>query len=663
MRDRGAPPRLVVPEGLVVDEHVHERLERQLACAPEAVAGVGAEIADLESGASYRVHTEWVSLAATGLRPASSTVIRGAVLLRPHVEFAVRDGSVDVEAGSVVVDPGAQVHDPHRPIGPLEPASRQGRPPFPRRPVVVFLGCEPVVRADWLRRLVNRLVRHDVEARIATPASAYDGGFPGAHLTRPCLAGEATIHTLTPDVVVTLDAQAAANIDAWCRGDRSTVVVAFDPNLSEPMEVVSWQIGQACGRLRARIGPWVDVAAFASLVGRLCAGPHPIPPSDRSETPDMKTPVHEHWTSRGATHPADRCVVMTGTLDASAAARIEGLVDNLEAAGVPVTVVRQSGGDDVADDVRAAIGHAGLLVVAGVAPTSDVDASIAARRLAGLSTAVDLGLADLDAGPDAGPADVAATGPVLTSAAATLCQACDLVFSPAGALHSAGDTCGRRALVVPTLLTRARAAALRDARTSGEPGDPGDPGDPGGLLVIGWRIGAAPNRPVYAAAVADGIARILTEHRDRVEIAGNVDDIPTELRGHDRVTVIPDADLDPETIAGWALQVWTPTLLGAEIVDDARLFDEASCAGVPTVMPADACTGVDGFVSPNVLVQSVDRADDWYDAFHHVLDDAGRRGRRAHEAARRADALDAPAAAKAVVSRVMGVARYQVERR
>jgi hypothetical protein len=652
MRDRGAQPRLVVPEGLVVDEHVRERLDRQLASAPEAVAGVGAEIADLESGASYRVHTEWMSLVDARLRPASSTVIRGAALLRPHVEFAVRNGSVAVEGGSLVVDPGAQVHDPHRPIGPLEPASRQGRPPFPRRPVAVFLGCEPVADADWLRRLVNRLVRHDVEARIATAAPGNDGGPPRAHLTRPCLAGEATIRALTPDVVVTLDAEAATNIDVWSRGDRSTVVVAFDPNLSEPMELVSWQIGRAAGRLRARIGPWVDVAAFASLVNRLCAGPHPIPPDDRSSTSDLKTPVHEHWTSRGATEAAHRCVVVTGTLDPSAAARIEGLVDNLEAAGVPVTVGGQAGAD-LAGDIRAAARHAGLLVVSGVVLTPDVDALIGARRVAGLSTAVDLGLADLDAGS----ADVTATGPVLSPAAATLCDTCDLVFSAAGALHTAGEAAGRRALIVPTLLTRARAAALRDARTSP------DPGDPDGLLVIGWRVGAAPDRPAYAAAVADGIARILTEHRDRVEITGDVDDIPAELCGHDRVTVVPDADLDPETIAGWAVHVWTPTLLGAEIVDDARLFDEAGCAGVATVMPADACTGVDGFVSPNVLVQSVDRADDWYDALHHVLDDAGRRTRRAHEAARRADALDGPAAAKAVVSRVMGVARYQVERR
>ena len=176
------------------------------------------------------------------------------------------------------------------------------------------------------------------------------------------------------------------------------------------------------------------------------------------------------------------------------------------------------------------------------------------------------------------------------------------------------------------------------------------------MLIIGWRLGeAGATGPAYAAAVAGGIARILTEHRDRVEIAGDLDAVPAELRGHERVTVVPGSDLDAETIARWAVHVWTPALLEAEIVDDARLLEEASCAGVPSVLPADAAAGVDGFVSSHVLVQSADSADDWYDALHHVLDDPGVRARRAQEAARRADALDGPAASKAVVSRLMGL--------
>jgi hypothetical protein len=645
MRDPGPPPRLVVPEGLMIDEHVRERLERRLLAAPQSVVGIAAPIAELESGASYRVHTEWLSLTAGPPHPAASTTTRGAVLLRPDVEFSVDDGAVTVERGSVIVDPGAPVHDPHRRIGPLQPASERGRPPFPRRPVTVFLGCQPNVHADWLRRLVNRLVRHDVEARIATPAPL-DGPSPGPHLTRPCLPGEATIHTLAPDVIVTLDAEAAAHIDAWCAGDRSTVVVEFDPTLSEPMELVSWQLGRAAGRVRARIGPWVDVAAFASLVGRLCAGPHPIAPSDRDETSAVNVAVREHWTN-AQTDAHHRCVVLTGTLDAPAAARIDGLVDNLQAAGVSVLVGRHPAPDPPAGDVARGARDAGLLVVAGVAPDAELDTVLAARGVARLRTAIDLGAHDLDVGRSA-----ASTGPVLTAAAAALSEACEVVMSPAGALRTAAEASGRHCLVVPTLLTRAHAAALRDARTDA---------DPAAVLVIGWPLRAGSgDRPAYFAAVADGIARILTEHGDRIEIAGDVDDVPAGLVGHDRLTVLPDAALDAQTIARWALQVWTPTFLAGEIVDDARRFEEASCAGVPSVMPAAAGAAVDGFVSPHVLVQSVDRADDWYDALHHVLDDVGRRTRRAHEAARRADALDGPAASKAVVSRIMGLARYRV---
>ena len=133
MRDPGAEPRLVVPAGLVIDENVRERLARELAELPPEVVGIAAEIADLEPGTSYRVHNEWLSLEPTASRPAAS-VIRGAVLLRAHVEFAIRDGSVEVPGGSVVVDRGARVHDPRRPIGPLRsrrseagPRSRAGR--------------------------------------------------------------------------------------------------------------------------------------------------------------------------------------------------------------------------------------------------------------------------------------------------------------------------------------------------------------------------------------------------------------------------------------------------------------------------------------------------------------------------------------------------------
>ncbi len=643
MRDPGAEPRLVVPAGLVIDENVRERLTRALAQLPTSVAGIGAEIADLEPGASYRVHNEWLSLDPTTPRAAASTVVHGAVLLRAHVEFALRDGLVEIPRGSVVVDPGAQVHDPRRPTGPTVAASDRGRPPFPRRPVVVFLACEPVGDPDWLRRLVNRLVRHDVEARIAMPEPVAGGEAPAAvHLTRPSLACEATIRALAPDVVVTLDRAAAGVVDAWCSGNRSTVVVDFDSELEVPMELVSWQIGHASGRLRARIGPWVDVPEFAALVNRLGAGPHPVPPADDVIT--ARPPVLEHWTS-GALAANRRCVVLTGALDAAADARLRALADNLEAAAVEVVVASHAGGG-VATEAAAAARAADLLVLAGLPPAPEIDELIATRRAAGRTTAVDLGPRDLDSTETAQP--------TLTAAAGALGDASGLVLAPGGALHSAAHGAGRRALVFPTLLARARAAALRDARALA---------DPAGVLVIGWRLGAAGGQPEYATAVAEGIARLLTEHRERVEIVGAAEQVPAALRGHERVGIVAGAgELDPEVIAHWAVHVWTPGLCAGEIVDDARLFEEASCAGVPSVMPVAATRGVDGFVSPHVLVEAVDRPDDWYDALHHVLDDPVVRARRAREATRRADALDGPAISKAAVSRLIGLASSSGER-
>ena len=328
--------------------------------------------------------------------------------------------------------------------------------------------------------------------------------------------------------------------------------------LPDPIELVSWQIGRAAGRLRARIGPWVDVPAFAALVVPAVRGPAADATVGRAGSCNPE-PVHEHWTSRAAVGAEQGCVVMTGTLDPAAAARIEGLVDNLEAAGVPAVVSRHASGV-TGVDVPAAAREAGLVVIAGLAPTSEIDALIAARRGAGLTTAVDLGSRDLEPGGTDGDR----TGGALTPAAAALIEACDLVISPAGALHTAGAASARRALVLPTLLTRARAAALRDARVAA---------DATGVLVIGWRVGDPhASRPDYTAAVAEGIARILTEHRDRVEIAGDVGHVPAELLGHERVTVVAgtDVDVDAETIARWAVHVWTPALLGNEIVDDAR---------------------------------------------------------------------------------------------
>lgn len=633
MGDLGDEPRLVVPEGLMIDESARDRLERQLALAPAATVGVGAEISELAPGASYRVHAEWKALEP---RPSTTapapSVVRGAVLLRPDVEFEVRDGSVEIANGSALVDPGAHVHDPYLAIGTLQDASELGRPPFPRRPVVVFLGCEGGPERDWVRLLVNRLVRRDVEARIAIPVVA-----EGLHLTRPCLPTEISLRALSPDVVVMLDDAAAERVGEWCAGNRSTVVVAFDPELRDPMELVSWQIGRAQGRLRARIGPHVDVPAFAALVGRLCAGPQPIPPSDEKILLDTRRPVRERWTSPATSGSEPGCVVLTGALDAPAQARVDGLVDNLEAARAPVALARVTGG------LPASAQHAALVLLVGVAPTPEIDALIADRRRARLPTVVDLGAGDLERTADA-------LEPRLAGPAVALAVACGQVVSPAGVVHGAARRLGVRTIVVPTLFTRAHGATLLAARA---------PADPNAPLVIGWHLDRA--RPEYREAVAEGIASALIDRRNAVELVGDPAAVPSSLAGQDRVTVVPTARIDPAVFGRWAVHVWTPRLVAGEVASDTMRFEEVSYAGVPSVMAAAAAAVVDGFVSPHLLVQSVDRPEEWADALHHVLDDAGRRARRTEEALRRADAVDSPAAAKAVVGRFMGWACYRAE--
>jgi hypothetical protein len=630
-------PRLVVPEGLVLDESARERLERQLAPAPDDVAAIGAAASPLAPGASYRVHAEWTALETPDALAPASGPVRGAVLVRPGVEFAVRDGRVEIASGTIMVDPGAHTHAPHDPIGVLEPASERGRPPFPRRPVVVFLAVDTPAD-DWLIRLVNRLVRRDVEARIAAPDVS-----AGLHLTRPCRAGEASIRALAPDVVVTLDAGAAASVDAWCEGDRSTVVVAFDPEQRDPMELVSWQIGRAAGRLRARIGPHVDAPAFASLVGRLCAGPHPMPPVDRPAGAEGKLVVRERWTERQDGAERADCVIVTGVLDSDTAARVDGLADNLEAAGVPIVVARVgTSGRDLPQSAR----DAAVVVLAGAPPGAELDALLAERSRAGRPTVLDVGSAAVEAG-DSGDAG----RPRLTVGATALAEACGLAVAVAGARFDAAAAVVARSLCLPTLLSRGRAAALRDARplpTSGTG------------LVIGWRVGA---NAASVDAAAEGIAAILTMRPDQVEIVGEASPLPAVLRDHARVSVVPDSAFTAEVLAGWAVQVWTPALVGGAIVDDGRVLEEASLAGVPTVLPAVATAAVDGFVSPFVQVLAPDRGEEWANALHHVLDDPAVRAQRATEAQRRAEAVDGLAAAKATVSRFMGWATYRVARK
>ena len=94
--------------------------------------------------------------------------------------------------------------------------------------------------------------------------------------------------------------------------------------------------------------------------------------------------------------------------------------------------------------------------------------------------------------------------------------------APGRAGHAAATAIGVRALVVPTLIPRTRAAELRHARAASAIRAPD--------AVIGWYTGSDGSPLHYLDAVADGIARLLADRADvRVEIVGASDRGPVRV--------------------------------------------------------------------------------------------------------------------------------------
>ena len=330
MSDPGAEPRLVVPEGLVIDESARERLERAARRRSRRRSRRrGRERrarARRELPRARRVDRARDTAGRAGAEPAGGRSIRGAVLVRPDVEFAVRDGRVEVADGAVVVDPGAHVHDPSAATGALQPASERGRPPFPRRPVVVFLACEPpsVADADWVRRLVNRLVRHDVEARIAFPSRLDAAGDRrGRALTRPCLADGGDDPGARPRRG--RDARRHRRRRRSTRGARATARPWWSRRPDARRSRWSSSRGRSAtrpGRLRARIGPLGRRARVrrARRAGSARARIRCRPPKCPSCS-HVRTPVREHWTADASADAVVGCVVLTGAGADAAGAR------------------------------------------------------------------------------------------------------------------------------------------------------------------------------------------------------------------------------------------------------------------------------------------------------------------------------------------------------
>jgi hypothetical protein len=617
-------PTLAVGETWLVDDASHERLVRQLARLPRGLAGVAAATGPLPPGSSFRVEAE--HRACDPLDVATEHV-RGpvrAALLRPEVEFTLGAAGVDTRDHELLLDPGAHVHDPWAAPGELAAADPRGRPPFPWRPVVMFLGTAPEPeRAEWARTLVNGLVRADVEARLALPLVA-----EGLHLTRPCLPDEASLVTLAPDVVVALDPGARELAGAAATVNRSMVLVEPLEDVAATWELVSWRRGRTSGRLRARIGPRIDAATLAGLVRRLCAGPHPLTPAEATGGPVRTwTPGVERRGPRWSRTPAHTMAIVTG--ERRPGERVEGLVEHLSACGVTVEVV--PAGTKADDAVRAAD-----VALLDTRARSDAAVALIGRAAPGHAVVVDLG-----------PADLAGDGPpseaTLAPAAARLARGATAVLAGAPAVHRAALAADVRSIVVPTLMPRSRFLALRRLRTRHERST---------APVLAWSVGERARRPVVAA-VAAALLELLAASPDlQVDVAGDHDAPPRELLDHRRVTTVRDPDAD--RLAAWRAHAWTPGAVDAEIASDLRPLADAGCAGVPTVVAARLRPSLEGPYARELLVDDEKAVGDWVGRLRPLLDDQQVWEQRSAAAARTADALHGPAAAEAVANRFLG---------
>jgi hypothetical protein len=256
-----ASPVLAIPEGWILDHGAHDRLLRQLARTAPGCSAVIAEWGELLAGSSHRVCAERRALVPEQeVHPWPDRWVRGAAAIRPGVAFEVGHDFVKVEGGSLLVDPGTMAHDPWRPVDVLEDASPLGRP-LQDRPVVLFLGfdADPYL-ADWVRALVNDLVRRGVEGRIAVPRPT-----GGLHLTKPCAPTRTSADALAPEVIVALDEPAAERSAAWQRGRRFGLV-RLTPDTTAVVTVGSEPAGGWPGRVDATIGRGITPDTMAELV-------------------------------------------------------------------------------------------------------------------------------------------------------------------------------------------------------------------------------------------------------------------------------------------------------------------------------------------------------------------------------------------------------------
>ena len=220
-------------------------------------------------------------------------------------------------------------------------------------------------------------------------------------------------------------------------------------------------------------------------------------------------------------------------------------------------------------------------------------------------------------------------------------------------MYSFLRTLGLRAHLLPSLLTRAFTAELRSAR--GKRNRFADP-------VVGWHVGSAHTLiSDYAEAVAEAVLAVLAEQRYlNVEMVGEPSHVPARCLDHPRVNVL-SARPGAEALSRWTVQLWSPPVLDDTIADETQPLVEASAVGVPTVLGKAIQAALGEHPSPGLLVERLDRTDDWIAPLRSLLGDEMRWSRESREAMRSFDAMHGPAGSDVAVNRFLGWAMYSKE--
>jgi hypothetical protein len=623
---------VLVPTELDVAEPARRRLVARLAASPPDVVAVAAPRRPIGAGSSAVAEAEWAAVEAgdAALVPSAELSVAGAVAVRSAAGHQVGATTVQLASGPLLIDPGACAFGPGDAAAPDAPGPHV-RPPFRWRPVVLFLASEDAWMApEALRDLANGLERHHVEARLAVPQPV-----PGPHLTAPCPPTRETYAAVRPDLVVAVDDGALEWAAAWTQ-DRFTVLVALDAELGDGVELVSWTIGEARGRLRARIGPAVEPGALAALINRLCSGPPPMPPSDDAVESEAARGVAV-TLQPSAPSPAPALHVL---ITASAAAVATG----------PSGDPGDEHDDDTLADQLGLLGHE----VRSVSPDLPTEASAdtdlliirhpvdptgltAWQSRAGSGAHVIVDATGWSLGPDGWP----------DPAQAALARAAGQVLVSQADQADAWRATGARVLVMPPILTRAHISRLTAAadqrRTPPE-------------VVVGWLLGTqGPDPASPDLAVLEAVSQALTDLLDvhpgaSVELLGVAPDSVEaigELAHHERV-LVRSRPPDPGQLAAWTAQIWCPSV--AVTTPPPEVF-AAGFAGVPTL-----CSSALGGIDPELTVADPTVSAGWRDRLEDLSDDRARR-RWSTRARGRAEALRGTDARAAAVERLVSSAR------